>query len=625
MGRLNERVAAGGAALAMFFAVLDSLFGAAVGLRAMGALAPLLWVTAGVSALVAARYFFERRAMEERQDAALARAERPDSSLFLSDEEAGDPLSMSRARAQFEATIVRAAAPALMLLEGGFAWRWRRALMAGIPPAPSGRLGAAAVLAAQSFALFLAGRYLLGLARAPERRLLRGPGAQLGLSALASLLAAASAIAGHAGWAPADRAAAWVFVGLLAALAVESGLNFLVDLYRPRRRDEPPRTAYESRLARWLAEPAGWIRDVAQSFDYQFGFRVSETWFYRFLRSALAPLALFQVLVLYALSCVVILGPEEEGILERFGRPREERAGGWRMEPGFHWKWPWPFETVRRLPVRRLQTIHVGYRADEGRPPPKTVLWTRPHYAEEDLFLLASREQEAAGPEPDAAAPVNLLSFNIPIEYRIADARRFAYGFADPAATLRALAYRTLARVLSARDLVHVLGSDRLETAGELRAALQAEAERLGLGVDIVFVGLPGVHPPVAIADAFEDVVGSLEAREAKILEARAYRNRRLPVAEAEARRLVFEAEAYRARRSLTAKAEAEQFLHRKTAADRAPAVFRNWYYLQTLREALRGVRAYVIAADPSAEVIQLNFEERAPATLFDASLLMER
>jgi membrane protease subunit HflK len=253
------------------------------------------------------------------------------------------------------------------------------------------------------------------------------------------------------------------------------------------------------------------------------------------------------------------------------------------------------------------------------------VLWTRPHYAEEDLFLLASREQEAAGPESDAAAPVNLLSFNIPIEYRIADARRFAYGFADPAATLRALAYRTLARVLAARDLVHVLGSDRMETAGELRAALQAEAERLGLGVDIVFVGLPGVHPPVAIADAFEDVVGSLEAREAKILEARAYRNRRLPVAEAEARRLVFEAEAYRARRSLTARAEAEQFLHRKTAADRAPAVFRNWYYLQTLREALRGVRAYVIAADPSAEVIQLNFEERAPATLFDASLLMER
>jgi hypothetical protein len=53
--------------------------------------------------------------------------------------------------------------------------------------------------------------------------------------------------------------------------------------------------------------------------------------------------------------------------------------------------------------------------------------------------------------------------------------------------------------------------------------------------------------------------------------------------------------------------------------------VFRNWYYLQTLREALRGVRAYVIAADPSAEVIQFNFEERAPATLFDASLLMER
>ncbi len=631
MDRLNERIAAAAALLAVLLAALDFAAGAMTGLRAPTALAPLLLVAAAVGALVGARYYLERRAVEERQDAELARVERPEASLFASDAEEGDPLSTVRARAQFEAVVVRAAAPALALAQGWAAWRLRRWLIVGVAPAATGRLGAAALLAAQAFLLFLAGRYLIGLARDPARRLLRGPGALLGLGALGALFGAASGIAGHAGWAPADRATAFVFTGVLALLAIESLIAFLADLYRPRRRDEAPRTAYESRIARWIAEPAGWIGDAAKSLDYQFGFKVSETWFYRFLRGALAPLALFQVLILYALSSVVALAPHEEAVIERFGVPRADAAGGWRLEPGFHWKWPWPFETVRRFPARRLQTIYVGFRHDEARARPTTLLWTRPHYAEEDAFLLASGEAapaagvSAVGAEREAAAPVNLLSFNIPIEYRIRDLRRYAYGFTDPGAVLQRFAYRTLTRALAARDLQHVLGAERMETANILRTELQAEADRLGLGVEIAFVGLHGVHPPVPVADAFEDVVGALEQREARILEARAYRHRRLPVAEAEARRVVFEAEAYRARRALTASAEAEQFLSRKGAADRSPAVFRNWYYLQAVREALRGVRTYVVAAAPEAEVVQFNFEEATPSSLLDLSPLMEK
>lgn len=633
MDRLNEKAAVAAALLAVFLAALDLVAGAITGLRLLTALAPLLLAAAAVSALVAARYGLERRAIEERQDAERARFERPDSALFGAEAEEGEPLSAARARAQFEAVVARAAAPLLALGQGLAAWRLQRLLAGALPAEPTGRLGAASLLAAQAFLLFLAGRYLIGLARAPERRLVRGPGALLGLSAFAALLGAAAAIAGHAGWAPADRVAASVFTGLLALLAVENLLGFIADLYRPRRRDEPPRASYESRLARLLAEPAGWIGDAARSLDYQFGFKVSETWFYRFLRGALAPLALFQLLILYLMSSVVVLGAHEEAIIERWGAPRAETAGGWRLGPGLHFKRPWPFETVRRYPARRIQTLFVGFRHAADRPRPTTLLWTRPHYAEEDQFLLASRgvgggEETAAEPGRGveaAAAPVNLLSFNIPIEYRITDLRRFAYGFSDPAAMLERLAYRTLTRALIARDLADVLGPERMETARVLRENLQREADRLGLGVEIVFVGLHGVHPPVPIADAFEDVVGALEQREARILEARAYRHRRLPLAEAEARRIVREAEAQRVRRTLLAEAEAAQFESRRSAAERAPAVFRNWYHLRTVREALRDARIFVAAAAPTDEVIQFNFEEPLPTGIFDLSPLTEK
>ena len=624
MDRLSERTAAIVAALAGGFALVDALFGAYAGLRAMSALAPLLWTTAAVAALVAARYALERRALEERQDADLARRERPDSALFGPQAESDEALPAVRLRAQFEAVVVRAAAPILALVQGAWARQAWRTLMTSLEKAPVARLGAAATLVAQAFALFLAGRYLLGLARAPERRLLRGPGARLGLCALASLATAGFTIAGHVGWTAADRTAAMVWTGLLALLAAENAIGFILDMYRPRRRDEPPRAAYESWIARRLVEPEGWIRDAAQSLDYQFGFKVSETWFYRFLRSALAPLLLFQILVLYALSGVVILGPEEEGILERFGRPHVERQGGWRLGPGLHWKWPWPFETVRRFPARSVQRLHVGFRYDESRPWPKQLLWTRPHFEEEDSFLLAARESTARAEGRPDAVPVNLLAMNLLIEYRIRDLSAFAYRFADPPAALRALAYRALTRELAHRDLFALLGPERESFMEQLRATLQTDADRTGLGVGIEFVGLHNLHPPVPVADAFEAVVGALEQREAAILNARAYRHRRAPIAEGEARRVVAEAEAYRFRREQIARAEAEQFRVRLDAAARAPAVFRNWYSLQALAEALPQARLYVVTADPTAEVFQFNFEERLPSTLFDLSLLNE-
>ena len=123
------------------------------------------------------------------------------------------------------------------------------------------------------------------------------------------------------GYPPADRIGAMVLAAFLAILAVENFFNFLGEIYRPRRQGGESCRSYESRLGGLLTEPGTWARNVAGSLDYQFGFKVSDTWLYHFLEDALLPLVIFQCLVLYLLSCLVFLGPDEEGILERFGRP----------------------------------------------------------------------------------------------------------------------------------------------------------------------------------------------------------------------------------------------------------------------------------------------------------------
>ena len=70
-----------------------------------------------------------------------------------------------------------------------------------------------------------------------------------------------------------------------------------------------------------LAQPESLFTTAAQALDYQFGFKVSETWFFRLLQKNLPLLLLAQLAVLLLSTCVVFMDAGEQAVLERFGRP----------------------------------------------------------------------------------------------------------------------------------------------------------------------------------------------------------------------------------------------------------------------------------------------------------------
>ena len=96
---------------------------------------------------------------------------------------------------------------------------------------------------------------------------------------------------------------------LLIVLGVETVLNLILDIYRPRLKGLYSRSAFDSRLLGVINEPGGILRSAADAIDYQFGFKVSQTWFYKLLEQAIVPLILFAGVTLYLLSCIVIVGP----------------------------------------------------------------------------------------------------------------------------------------------------------------------------------------------------------------------------------------------------------------------------------------------------------------------------
>ena len=59
--------------------------------------------------------------------------------------------------------------------------------------------------------------------------------------------------------------------------------------------------------------------------------------------------------------------------------------------------------------------------------------------------------------------------------------------------------------------------TDRVEITAKLQANLQGAADRLGLGLEIVFVGLKDVHPPRNVQASFNEVNQAQQEKEQAI------------------------------------------------------------------------------------------------------------
>jgi regulator of protease activity HflC (stomatin/prohibitin superfamily) len=474
--------------------------------------------------------------------------------------------------------------------------------------------------------LFLLGKYSAGLARLDRQRLLRPGAGYMLLGSLVLTVVALCEAAVYFGFASTDGYVARVFCLILGLAAVENLINLVLEIYRPRLRGQSARLLYESRVIGLLGQPGGLIRTAAQALDYQFGFKVSETWFYRFLEKALSWIILGQLAALWLSSVLVIVEPNELALLERFGRPVESRSV---LRPGAHLKLPWPIDQVYRYKAQEIQSLVVGPSPDPQFENERTVLWTRPHYREEFNLLVASRDAagRASTTGGERAVPANLLMASIPVQYQITNLVQWAYRHADAAKLLEGIAYREVSRYLVSVDVDQVMSYRRLEAGEAIRDRIQQAANAKGLGVRINLVGMQDIHPPVgnkqvAVAAAFEAVVGAIQQKQTNILDALAYEAQRIPAAQAEATNILSTARSEATTRIAVAQAEAGQFGNQIAALTAAPSVYMQRSLLETLARTVAGVNKYYIGTTNTANAIWLNLEQSIRKDILDQVIL---
>lgn len=551
----------------------------------------------------------ERERIEKLEFDELAKGGASSSTLFNTQDAEGFPAR--RAREQFEKFFVPGFTILLLLAQGFGAW-WLWNWLGKLPGAPTLNqpLVGMAIFGMLALVLFLLGQFSTSLARLEKNRLLQ-PGANQVLMGAYLLAIVVVAIAGlQSGFEKADFIAARVLLVLLGFLALENLLTLLLEIYRPRIKGKVGRLLYDSRVVGLVSHPEGIFTTVAHTLDYQFGFKVSDTWFYQFMKRSMAGLVFTYLLILGASTCIVYVQPGEEALLERFGQPVANREV---LGPGFHAKMPWPIDAALRFLTQEIQTFEIGIERDvEKEHAEAAILWTVSHYKQEYNLLVASRDVAAATSATGRKAPpVNLLSVSIPVQYQIQDVRAWAYNYENAGELLKQLSTREVVRYFVGIDVNEIMSTARFTAGDALRQRIQAKADELKLGVQVLFVGLQDVHPPVAVGGAYEKSVGAKQTREANILKARAYAIRTNALAIAEATRRKLNASAASTNKIAAALATESLFTNQMAAFKASPEVYAQRSYLQTLARNSADARKFVVAVSNANEVLMLNMEDK--------------
>jgi len=484
-------------------------------------------LAAGVPVWLMVALLFYTRQLEAREAAELEELASGRSGTVFEGEQADEVRPAAQRRAWMDRWVV----PGFTVLWAGVhavtGVLVLRFLTRGEATAVENHLEGIAFLLLAGFPSFLLGWYAMGMSRRESWRLLRATGSYLLVGVLLLLVAIAALVGAYAGYGGLDGVLAYVAPIAQLILTVELLLNFVLDLYRPRVPGQEHRPSFDSRLLNLVAEPGRVGHSIAEALNYQFGFEVSKTWFYKLLQRAAVPLIVAGAVILLAMSSLVVVNEGEVYVLKRWGRVEHDRG---LLGPGLHLKWPWPVETAEPFSTGSVQEVQLGAgeeRTEEERRASfvrgrELYLWTEEHGRRQELdFLVAvppeTRGRAAAGDE-DKAPPVSILKLVVAVHYVIEDPYRYGYKFTNPDKLLECIGYQEMVRYCASATLTEevegeadrpeaILTHGREAAARRLWELIEKRVTELGLGVRITYVGLLSTHPPAAAAPAFEEVL----------------------------------------------------------------------------------------------------------------------
>ena len=293
------------------------------------------------------------------------------------------------------------------------------------------------------------------------------------------------------------------------------------------------------------------------------------------------PIVIIVVLVIVAWSAFFQIGPEEVGVITRFGKYVRT------VESGLNVKTPF-LESVFKIPVERQQKQEFGFRT--------TRAGVRSEYT----------RQGTTGQSLMLTGDLNLADVEWVVQYRIEDAYKFLFKVRNPETTLRDISEAAMRQIVGDRTVNEVLTVGRTEIAGKMEELMQELCREYLLGIKIDQVVLQDVNPPEPVKAAFNAVNEAQQEKETLINQAKSEYNKVIPRARGQAEETIQKAEGYATARVNNAQGDVARFNELYTEYVKAPEVTKRRIYLETMANVIPKLGNKVITDQEGNNVLPL-------------------
>jgi membrane protease subunit HflK len=284
-------------------------------------------------------------------------------------------------------------------------------------------------------------------------------------------------------------------------------------------------------------------------------------------------------LLLWLATGIFMVGPDEQGIVRRFGK--YTRTEG----PGLNYHLPSPIERVTKPKITEVKRVEVGFRTVSAGPP------ARYRKVSKEALMLTADE--------------NIISVNMVVQYKIKDAVGYLFNVRDQEKTVRDVSEAAIREVIGSTGIDEALTTAHAQIQAQVRDLMQTILDRYEAGIQVLTVQLQDVEPPAEVIHSFKDVVSATKDKRKMINEARGYRENVIPTARGEAAKILRAANAYSDRKVKHAHGEAEKFLEILKEYKKAKKITRTRLYLETMESVLPKMEKFVLDSEDQGGLLK--------------------
>ena len=270
--------------------------------------------------------------------------------------------------------------------------------------------------------------------------------------------------------------------------------------------------------------------------------------------------------LLWGLSGIFQVGPDELGVVLRFGKDVRE------VQPGLNYHLPYPIETVLTPKALRVNKIDIGMRVvDDIRRGSATR-----DVPEESLMLTGDE---------------NIVDVDFSVLWKVkpTGVGDYLFNIQNPEGTVKAVAESAMREVVGRSEIQPILTGARQTIETAVQDLMQKTLDTYGAGIFVQQVQMQKVDPPTQVIDSNRDVQAARADLERAVNEGQTYANRVVPEARGRVAQITQAAEAYRQQTVAEATGQTSRFLKIYEQYQKAPDVTRQRMYLETMERVLGG------------------------------------